>query len=151
MYKYFLLPLLLAAACSEPKDETDDTDATDTSSTDTSDTEDSDDPSIVLAGQSYWLDSSEGFTPVTGTTVSLRFHEDSEAGVRFSLNADCNTIGGYLLIDDATGTKLAKRRNSPSLADRRRAGEDGAALAAALRGHRFPAGISLGQRLHRGT
>lgn len=56
-----------------------------------------------------------------------------------------------LLIDDATGTKLAKRRNSPSLADRRRAGEDGAALAAALRGHRFPAGISLGQRLHRGT
>ncbi|WP_047807898.1 tRNA glutamyl-Q(34) synthetase GluQRS [Pelagerythrobacter marensis] len=49
-----------------------------------------------------------------------------------------------LLLDDATGTKLAKRRNSPSLADRRRAGECGAELAAALRGRRFPAGISLG-------
>lgn len=49
-----------------------------------------------------------------------------------------------LLIEDATGTKLAKRRHSPSLADRRRAGEDGAAIAAALRRQRFPAGISLG-------
>ena len=41
------------------------------------------------------------------------------------------------------GKKLAKRRGSPSLADRRRAGEDGHALAADLRAHRFPAGISL--------
>jgi glutamyl-Q tRNA(Asp) synthetase len=49
-----------------------------------------------------------------------------------------------LLLDEG-GEKLAKRRNSPSLADRRRAGEDGPALAAALRAHRFPAGISLGQ------
>ena len=48
-----------------------------------------------------------------------------------------------LLIDDATGTKLAKRRGSPSLADRRRAGEDGGAIAAALRDRRLPAGISL--------
>jgi glutamyl-Q tRNA(Asp) synthetase len=48
-----------------------------------------------------------------------------------------------LLLDDS-GTKLAKRRNAPSLADRRRAGEDGLALAAALRAHRFPAGITLG-------
>lgn len=43
--------------------------------------------------------------------------------------------------------KLAKRRGSPSLADRRRAGEDGAALAKTLRAHRFPAGISLAERL----
>lgn len=49
------------------------------------------------------------------------------------------------LLLDPSGGKLAKRRNSPSLADRRRAGEDGAALAAALRAHRFPAGISLGE------
>jgi glutamyl-Q tRNA(Asp) synthetase len=45
---------------------------------------------------------------------------------------------------DTDGTKLAKRRNSPSLADRRGAGEDGRALADALRRHSFPAGISLG-------
>lgn len=56
---------------------------------------------------------------------------------------------GLLVERDVDGhvRKLAKRRGSPSLADRRRAGEDGAALADALRAHRFPAGISLSQRL----
>jgi glutamyl-Q tRNA(Asp) synthetase len=48
------------------------------------------------------------------------------------------------LLVEADGRKLAKRRGSPSLTDRRRAGEDGRALADALRAHRFPAGISLG-------
>ena len=43
----------------------------------------------------------------------------------------------------ADGEKLAKRRNSPSLADRRKAGEDGLALAEQLRGCEFPAGITL--------
>jgi len=47
------------------------------------------------------------------------------------------------LLLDANGEKLAKRRGSPSLADRRAAGEDGRALADALRQGRFPAGISL--------
>ncbi|HYD23572.1 MAG TPA: tRNA glutamyl-Q(34) synthetase GluQRS [Croceibacterium sp.] len=49
------------------------------------------------------------------------------------------------LLLDADGRKLAKRRGSPSLADRRRAGEDGRALAEALRGGRVPAGITLGE------
>lgn len=49
------------------------------------------------------------------------------------------------LLVEGDGRKLAKRRGSPSLADRRRAGEDGRALAEALRAHRFPAGISLGE------
>ena len=48
-----------------------------------------------------------------------------------------------LLLDPA-GKKLAKRRNSPSLADRRAGGEDGRLLAAQLRLRRFPDGISLG-------
>lgn len=47
-----------------------------------------------------------------------------------------------ILLDD-TGEKLAKRRNSPSLADRRKAGEDGTELAAQLRAGIFPAGITL--------
>ena len=51
------------------------------------------------------------------------------------------------LLLDETGTKLAKRRGSPSLADRRRAGEDGRALADSLRQGRFPAGITLGETL----
>jgi glutamyl-Q tRNA(Asp) synthetase len=51
-----------------------------------------------------------------------------------------------LLLDQA-GTKLAKRRGSPSLADRRHAGEDGRALANSLRQGRFPAGITLGETL----
>lgn len=47
------------------------------------------------------------------------------------------------LLLDERGEKLAKRRGSPSLADRRRAGEDGHALADALRRGELPAGISL--------
>lgn len=53
-----------------------------------------------------------------------------------------------LLVEaDAKGhqRKLAKRRGSPSLADRRRAGENGQAIASALRSGNFPAGISLGR------
>ncbi|MEJ5976754.1 tRNA glutamyl-Q(34) synthetase GluQRS [Novosphingobium sp. PS1R-30] len=52
------------------------------------------------------------------------------------------------LLVEPDGRKLAKRRGSPSLADRRHAGEDGASLAQALRAHRFPAGISLSQSLN---
>ena len=47
------------------------------------------------------------------------------------------------LLMDESGKKLAKRRGSPSLADRRKGGEDGLLLAEQLRLHRFPAGISL--------
>ncbi|WP_395392766.1 tRNA glutamyl-Q(34) synthetase GluQRS [Novosphingobium sp. BL-8A] len=52
------------------------------------------------------------------------------------------------LLVEADGRKLAKRRGSPSLGDRRRAGEDGKAIAEALRQGRFPAGISLSMGLH---
>jgi len=52
------------------------------------------------------------------------------------------------LLVEADGRKLAKRRGAPSLGDRRRAGEDGRALAAALRAHRFPTGISLCEGLN---
>ena len=51
------------------------------------------------------------------------------------------------LLLDESGAKLAKRRGSPSLADRRRAGEDGRALADSLRAGRLPAGITLGEGL----
>ncbi len=48
----------------------------------------------------------------------------------------------HALVVDGDGAKLAKRRGSPGLATRRRAGEDGLALAAALRGGALPAGLS---------
>lgn len=51
------------------------------------------------------------------------------------------------LLVEADGRKLAKRRGSPALADLRRAGQDGAATAQALRDGRFPAGLSLGKGL----
>lgn len=51
-----------------------------------------------------------------------------------------------LLLDEA-GRKLAKRRGSPSLTDRRQAGEDGCTLADTLRAGRLPAGITLGESL----
>ena len=47
------------------------------------------------------------------------------------------------LLMDESGRKLSKSRHSPSLADRRRAGEDGLALAEEMRQGRFPAGITL--------
>ena len=50
----------------------------------------------------------------------------------------------HRLLLDESGRKLAKRRGSPSLADRHAAGDDGLLLAEQLRLHRFPAGISLG-------
>ena len=52
------------------------------------------------------------------------------------------------LLLDESGAKLAKRRGSPSLADRRRAGEDGNALADALRRGDLPAGVTLSSGLH---
>ncbi|NOW45037.1 glutamyl-Q tRNA(Asp) synthetase [Novosphingobium sp. SG751A] len=47
------------------------------------------------------------------------------------------------LIVETDGRKLAKRRGSPSLADMRRGGADGRALADDLRHGRLPAGLSL--------
>lgn len=49
----------------------------------------------------------------------------------------------HRLLVDESGRKLAKRRGSPSLGDRRIVGEDGGALADDLRSGRFPAGITL--------
>lgn len=51
----------------------------------------------------------------------------------------------HLLLLEPDGRKLAKRRGSPALADLRRAGEDGLALAAALRAGRLPTGLSFGK------
>lgn len=53
----------------------------------------------------------------------------------------------HALLMDTDGRKLAKRRNSPSLADRRLAGEDGAALARQLRMGQMPSGITLSASL----
>lgn len=47
------------------------------------------------------------------------------------------------LLVEADGRKLAKRRDAPALADRRRAGEDGRAVAAEVRATLFDTGISL--------
>jgi glutamyl-Q tRNA(Asp) synthetase len=52
------------------------------------------------------------------------------------------------LLVEPDGRKLAKRRGAPSLGDRRRAGEDGRALAQALRDGCFPTGLSLSQGVH---
>ena len=57
----------------------------------------------------------------------------------------------HSLLLEADGTKLAKRRGSPGLAERRAAGENGRALANALRAGQFPAGITLSEGLHSGT
>ncbi len=50
----------------------------------------------------------------------------------------------HLLLCETDGRKLAKRRGSPALADLRKAGEDGRAVAKALRMDQFPTGLCLG-------
>ena len=57
----------------------------------------------------------------------------------------------HALLLDGDGRKLAKRRGSPSLADRRNTGEDGEALAQSLRMGQMPCGISLSRFPHEGT
>ncbi|MEO6153860.1 MAG: tRNA glutamyl-Q(34) synthetase GluQRS [Croceibacterium sp.] len=52
------------------------------------------------------------------------------------------------LLLDGAGRKLAKRRGSRAIADRRLAGEDGLALADALRHGCLPAGIGVRECLH---
>ncbi|GAA0270113.1 tRNA glutamyl-Q(34) synthetase GluQRS [Alteraurantiacibacter aestuarii] len=54
----------------------------------------------------------------------------------------------HALLLDEDGRKLAKRRGSPSLADRRAAGEDGLALARQLRMGQMPGGITLSETLN---
>ena len=51
------------------------------------------------------------------------------------------------LLVEPDGRKLAKRRGSPGLAERRLAGEDGPALAETLRAGRFPAGLRVSDSL----
>ncbi len=53
----------------------------------------------------------------------------------------------HAVLTEADGRKLAKRRGAAALADRRRAGEDGLALAAALRTAHFDTGQSLSEIL----
>ena len=55
----------------------------------------------------------------------------------------------HRLLLDSDGRKLAKRRYAAGLAARREAGEDGGALADALRQGRFPAGLTLSHGLQR--
>ncbi|MFT4054876.1 MAG: tRNA glutamyl-Q(34) synthetase GluQRS [Novosphingobium sp.] len=52
------------------------------------------------------------------------------------------------LLVEPDGRKLAKRRGAPSLSDRRRAREDGRAIAEALRTGVLPAGLSFSQGVH---
>jgi len=54
----------------------------------------------------------------------------------------------HALLLDENGRKLAKRRNSPSLADMRAGGADGPRLADALRAGQSPAGITIARTLH---
>ena len=88
-------------------------------------------------------DAAQGITLVTrGADLFASTHVHVLLGHLLQLCA--SSYHHHLLLVEADWKKLAKRRGSPALADLRRAGEDGLALAQALRERRFPAGISLG-------
>ncbi len=89
-------------------------------------------------------DAAQGITLVTrGVDLFASTHVHVLLGVLLGLPQP--TYHHHPLLVEGDGRKLAKRRGSPALADLRRSGEDGRALAQALRELRFPAGISLGR------
>ena len=73
----------------------------------------------------------------------MRHCVNAKLGNAFWLGLPVPVWHHHALLVEADGKKLAKRRGSPSLAERRLAGEDGRALADALRDRRLPAGILL--------
>ena len=88
-------------------------------------------------------DAAQGITLVTrGADLFAATHVHVLLGRLLHLCA--HSYHHHPVLLGADGTKLAKRRGSPALADLRRAGADGLALARSLRDGRFPAGISLG-------
>lgn len=88
-------------------------------------------------------DAAQGITLATrGADLFASTHVHVLLGQLLQLGA--RSYHHHPLLVEADGKKLAKRRGSPALADLRRAGEGGCALADAIRGGRFPAGISLG-------
>jgi len=104
------------------------------------------------APASYYLaatvdDATDGITLVT-RGADLFAATDVHRLLQALLGLPVPTWHHHGLLVEADGRKLAKRRNAPSLAERRLAGENGPALADALRAHSFPAGISLCSRLH---
>jgi glutamyl-Q tRNA(Asp) synthetase len=110
---------------------------------------------VVLLGKeapaSYHLaatldDAADGITLVTrGADLFAASHVHRLLQALLGLPVPVWHHHGLLVEPD--GRKLAKRRGSPSLADRRRAGEDGRVLAENLRAGRFPAGIRLAHAL----
>jgi glutamyl-Q tRNA(Asp) synthetase len=91
-------------------------------------------------------DAADGVTLVTrGTDLFAATH--IHRLLQALLGLPVPTWHHHPLLLDETGRKLAKRRGSPSLAERREASENGRALADALRAHRFAAGITLGDPL----
>lgn len=92
-------------------------------------------------------DAADGITLVT-RGADLFAATDVHRLLQALLGLPVPTWHHHGLLTEADGRKLAKRRNAPSLADRRRAGEDGPALADSLRKGRFPAGILLTPVLH---
>lgn len=95
-------------------------------------------------------DAADGVTLVT-RGMDLFAATDVHRLLQALLGLSVLTWHHHLLLVEADGRKLAKRRGSPSLAELRHAGEDGRALAEALRAKRFPAGLSLGPGVEQGT
>ena len=87
-------------------------------------------------------DAADGVTLVTrGADLFASTHVHRLLQALLALSVPLWHHHGLLIESD--GRKLAKRRGSPSLADLRRSGADGPALAQALRSALFPAGLSL--------
>lgn len=95
-------------------------------------------------------DAADGVTLVTrGADLFAASHIHRLLQTLLGLPVPCWHHHGLLI--GASGRKLAKRRGSPSLADLRRAGADGHALAKSLRNGIFPAGISLSAGVYVGS
>lgn len=92
-------------------------------------------------------DAADGVTCVTrGADLFLASHVHRLLQALFGLDEPVWHHHPVLIEQD--GRKLAKRRGAPAIADRRRAGEDGRAVAAELRSGLLDTGISLSEYVH---
>ena len=93
--KTIYLAILLTLGCGGEPEDTDNNDDTDTDTGTPAEVE-----GTELIGLDFVLDSSEGFDPVTGTTIRIGFDEASGGGLWFELHAGCNPMEGDFALED---------------------------------------------------
>ena len=93
--KTIYLAILLTVGCGGEPEDTDNNEDTDNDTDTPGDVE-----GTELIGLDFLLDSSEGYDPVTGTTIRIGFDEASGGGLQFDMHGGCNSMDGNFALED---------------------------------------------------